>query len=497
MKEKEKNGPVDRALFELIPAEVIRELRAFICERGESEITVAAVSPENSLCAEYLKKNFTEKVTWLHLPQKEFSAIMNDSVVDFKKEISRLLITETETNGNVALLVEYIIRYALLEKASDIHVEPGRTETSVRFRKDGMLHYVFTFPKKLHSAVIARFKILANAKIDEYRRPQDGRIEIADIPDVSFRVSFIPTLHGEKIALRILDDSGQALSLNDLGFSKTQEKILLENIEKPFGMIITSGPTGSGKTTTLYALLQTLKNDSINISTLEDPVEFSLAGVNQMQINPRLDISFAAGLRAFLRQDPDVIMVGEIRDTETMEMSANAAMTGHMVLTTIHTNDAPSAFVRFLEMGVDDFVLTSIVNLIIAQRLVRRICDKCAKNISLDKAIYEKIHTRRDITDALFESGIGVISELADRKFRKGTGCDACMHTGYKGRMGIYELLLPTKEVRELILKHASAEEIRKAAKKEGFEDMVTDGIKKALNGQTTIEEILRVTRAV
>ncbi len=446
---------------------------------------------------EYLKAHFTEKVNWVQISDSEITSILSEAIADYKKEIEKLIVSDPEVSGNIALLVDYVIRYALKEKASDIHIEPLRTETLIRFRKDGMLHNVFTFPQKIHTAVIARFKILANAKIDEYRRPQDGRIEPADIPDVSLRVSFIPTLHGEKIVLRVLDDSGQTLTLNDLGFSEEQEKTLLQNIEKPFGMIVTSGPTGSGKTTTLYALLHALKNDSINISTLEDPVEYSLSGVNQMQINPRLDISFATGLRAFLRQDPDVIMVGEIRDAETMNMSANAAMTGHMVLTTIHTNDAPSAFVRFLEMGVDDFVLTSIINLVIAQRLVRRVCDKCTESVPLDPIIYSKLLEREDIISVFKENGVKKLEDLSTMKFSKGKGCDVCMNTGYKGRLGLYELLLPTKNIRDLILKHASSEEIKESAKKDGYKDMVSDGVTKVLAGRTTIEEVLRVTRHV
>jgi len=265
---------------------------------------------------------------------------------------------------------------ALERKASDIHIEPTRGTTIVRLRIDGRLHEIFRLSETLHTTAIARLKVLANLKIDESRLPQDGRIE-QDNTGVSFRVSIVPTLYGEKAVLRLLTDSNKDLDMDVLGFSKKQQEIIMRNIDKPYGMIVASGPTGSGKTTTLYALVSKLMKADLNISTLEDPIEYALSGVNQIQVNTRIGLTFASGLRSLLRQDPDIIMIGEIRDIETMSMATNAALTGHLVFATMHTNDAPSALTRFLEMKVEDFVVASIVNLIVAQRLVRRICRNC------------------------------------------------------------------------------------------------------------------------
>src|SRR3989344_55800 len=314
------------------------------------------------------------------------------------------------------------------------------------------------------------------------------------MPDTSIRISTAPTLYGEKAALRIMDDSHKNLTLANLGFSQAHEELLRRNAEKPFGMIVTSGPTGSGKTTTLYGLLNLLKKDDINISTLEDPVEFAVNGVNQIQVNPRFDLTFASGLRSLLRQDPDVIMVGEIRDSETVVMAANAALTGHLVLTTIHTNDAPSVFTRFLEMKVEDFVVSSIVNLVIAQRLLRKVCDGCGKEGKISPAVLKKIEERKDVVFELESRGINSNS-LKTKKLRSGKGCDFCLGTGYRDRIGIFELLEPNQKMCDLVLEHASADKIRDAARESGFRDIIADGIGKILEGKTTFEEVLRTTR--
>ncbi|MBI4114403.1 MAG: type II/IV secretion system protein [Candidatus Niyogibacteria bacterium] len=482
----------------IMPPEVISEFQAFIFDKKDNTFGVAAVNPQNPALQRFLKDNLPEKsrIEWHSATKHNITSVLKFYIRDFSSEIGALVgVSKFESNGNIAKLVDTIIDYGFSEKASDIHIEPLRYETAVRFRVDGMLHPMASIPRDIHPAVVARFKILSNLKIDEYRRPQDGRIEPEHIPDASLRISIIPTLYGEKIALRILDDSHKNLMLQNLGFSEKQADILMRNIEKPFGMIVTSGPTGSGKTTTLYALLQLLKKDGMNISTLEDPIEYALAGVNQIQANVSVGLTFASGLRALLRQDPDVIMVGEIRDSETVIMAANAAMTGHLVFTTMHTNDAPSAFTRFLEMKVEDFVVASIVNLVIAQRLVRTVCESCAEKDVLPEAIVKKIRERKDILNILEEEH-GIKGDgLAHHKFARGKGCKACLKTGYLGRTGIYEVLEMNKEIHTLVLNHAPAEKIREAAQKAGFVDMLSDGIKKVMDGSTTFEEVLRTTR--
>ncbi|MDP2910155.1 MAG: GspE/PulE family protein [bacterium] len=416
-------------------------------------------------------------------------------IEDFQREISDLISNAPATNDNIIKLANKIIRYALEKKASDIHIEPRKEGANLRFRIDGNLQTMLNIPNSVFKPVIARFKILANLRLDEYRYPQDGRIEPEEFPDTSLRVSTMPTLFGEKIVFRVLDDSNKNLSLSALGFSEEQKKIILNNIEKPFGVIVASGPTGSGKTTTLYAILQAIKKEGLNISTLEDPVEYVLSGVNQTQINPQSKLTFPSGLRALLRQDPDIIMVGEIRDSETSVMATNAAMTGHLVLTTIHTNDAPSSFIRFLEMKVEDFVVANTINLVVAQRLVRKICPLCAKKRKLEPTVLKKIRERKDIMAALEKKKKGLSKNIENHEFSIGAGCDQCLGTGYSGRIGIFELLESSKEINNLILNNKSTEEIRISAEKNGFKDMVSDGIEKAFSGITTFDEVLRTTK--
>lgn len=479
----------------LIPPDIIEDLGAFAFEKNGNTIKIAAKNPNDASLKEYCSVKFPgTAIEWFKATDDELKNFLNKLDRDYRTEISRIIDDGKSENGNTVRLVDLLILYALKEKASDIHIEPLRNETVVRFRVDGVLHQVISMSKDFHTPLVARFKILSNMKIDEYRRPQDGRIEPENIPDTSIRISTAPTLHGEKIALRILDDSHKNFAIDTLGFSRAQGEILERNIEKPFGMIVTSGPTGSGKTTTLYGLLNLLKKDGINISTLEDPIEYGLQGVNQIQINPRVDLTFASGLKSLLRQDPDVIMVGEIRDTDTVVMAANAALTGHLVLTTIHTNDAPSVFTRFLEMRVEDFLVASIVNLVIAQRLLRRVCGVCAEERTIDEAVLKKIGERKDVVKILEKNGVSA-ANLASRKFRIGKGCKTCIQTGYSGRIGMFELLELNKEIHGLILEHAPAEKIKQAAEKSGFREMLYDGIEKVLAGITTFEEVLRTTR--
>ncbi len=493
----DREAATKKDLLSILPHELMEEFQAFVFEKNPKGVKIGAVDPKNAALQRYAKERFGKNITWFSATDDDIEFILKNYIPDFKNEILHWASTANDTNNNVTKVVDGIMKYAFDEKASDIHIEPLRNETIVRFRVDGVLHPVFNLPRDIHQSLIARLKILSNLKIDEYRRPQDGRIEPEDFPETSLRISTMPTLFGEKAALRVLDDSSKSLFIRDLGLSEEQKSIILKNIEKPYGMIIVSGPTGSGKTTTLYAILQSLKKEGLNISTLEDPIEYTLSGVNQIQINPRADLTFPSGLRALLRQDPDIIMVGEIRDSETGIMASDAAMTGHLVLTTIHTNDAPSAFTRFLEMKVQDFVVSSTINLVIAQRLVRKVCGKCATQKKLDATILKKIKERGDVVSALEEREKGLSGVLEKYEFRSGTGCKACLQSGYVGRVGIFELLAPSKKIHDLILNRGSAEQIKAVAEKDGFRDMITDGIEKVFQGITTFEEVLRTTKSI
>ena len=433
---KQESGE-DQEILGLMPVELIEEFGAFTFGKSGDAVKIAAEDPMLPALRSFAEKRFG-KVEWFSASKDDVESVLADKKGDGRGEILRLAENGANKNGNMVEIVDKVISSAISKKASDVHIEPFRASTLVRFRMDGILHSFLELPREMHQAFVARFKILSGLKIDEYRRPQDGRIDPEEFPKVSVRVSTVPTLHGEKIALRILDESHKDLSIEDLGFSEAHKKIIRSNMEKPFGMIVASGPTGSGKTTTLYSLLNLIQKDGINISTLEDPVEYALTGVNQIQVNPRVDLTFASGLKSLLRQDPDVIMVGEVRDSETMVMASGAALTGHLVLTTIHTNDAASTLTRFLEMNVEDFVVASTVNLVIAQRLIRKVCHKCGRARKLDQKFIKKIESRSDIIDAIRKSGRDP-ETVFQQKFKQGSGCDVCMGTGYSGRCGIFD----------------------------------------------------------
>lgn len=408
---------------------------------------------------------------------------------------------ELATDLPVVRIVDTLLEYAIFEGASDIHIEPMEKELLVRYRIDGILRDVMTLPKNAQAGVTARIKILANLKLDEHRQPQDGRFKISsDQYRVAFRVSIIPVFDGEKIVLRLLNESSQILTLEQLGFQKRSYEIVKANIEKPHGMILVTGPTGSGKTTTLYTILNILNTPKVNIATVEDPVEYRMPRINQSQINTKVGFTFASGLRSLLRQDPDIIMVGEIRDVETAEIAIHAAMTGHLVLSTLHTNDAVSTLPRLQDMGIASFLIASTTNLIIAQRLVRKICTNCIYSYNLTKENIKELEQRYNIesllTTLVKEKVIDSVDiPLSELLFYRGKGCKQCNNNGYKGRIGIYETLEITPDIQKLIMQKASAHELFEAAKKQNMLTLFEDGIIKAKNGITTIEEIIRVTK--
>ncbi|MFW0838076.1 MAG: GspE/PulE family protein [Candidatus Komeilibacteria bacterium] len=393
----------------------------------------------------------------------------------------------------VSKMVSVIIRHAVEGKASDIHIEPVGDGSRVRYRIDGILHTSLTLPEYVHSAIVTRIKVLSNLKIDETRIPQDGRIRL-DINDrdVDFRVSTIPLVGKEKVVMRILESPDKAPTLEDLGFIGHYATILKRELKKPNGLFLVTGPTGSGKSTTLFATLDILNREEVNISTLEDPVEYFVPGVNQSQVHPEIGYTFASGLRSLLRQDPDIVMVGEIRDGETAELAIHAALTGHFVLSTLHTNDAPGAIPRFLDMGAESFLLGSTLNVIIAQRLIRKICDKCKEEIQIPPEAMAEVKAEvSKIKPEYRYDGI----DLDNMKFYKGKGCHYCGDTGYKGRFAIAELIAINQTMREIITEEFDQEALEKELERQGFFPMKTDGFMKALLGITTVEEILRVTR--
>jgi len=396
-----------------------------------------------------------------------------------EEDISEDKLREMGDEAPIVKLVNQIIFHAISDRASDIHIEPWPKEVVVRYRMDGILHEIMRVPKHLLAPMVSRIKIMSALDIAERRKPQDGKIHLKyEGRDFDLRVSTIPTVNGEKVVMRILDKSSVQLGLDRLGFMPDIKEKLEWLVSKPYGMLLVTGPTGSGKSTTLYACLNKLNNGSVNISTVEDPVEYQIQGINQVQVNPKAGVTFASALRAFLRQDPDIIMVGEIRDHETAQIAVEAALTGHFVLSTLHTNDAASAATRLIEMGIEPFLVASAVVGVLAQRLARTICSNCKEPYVPPK-------------EALKDIGLAYTEE--EIVFYKGRGCDVCKGSGYKGRTGIHELLIVTDKVREVILRRGSSNEIKRAALEDGFKTLQDDAIRKVIAGIVTVEEALRV----
>jgi len=401
--------------------------------------------------------------------------------LDFDADVQQL--KDLASEAPVIRLVSLIITNALEMRASDIHVEPFENRLAVRYRVDGVLHDVESPPKRLAAAVISRIKIMANLDIAERRLPQDGRIRLrVQGKEIDLRVSTVPTMHGESVVMRILDKGGVALDFQKLGFMEDTLKIFLEVLMQPHGILLVTGPTGSGKTTTLYTALDRLNQPDVKILTVEDPVEYQMVGINQIQVKPQIDLTFANALRSIVRQDPDVIMIGEIRDLETAQIAVQSALTGHLVLSTVHTNDAASTVNRLLDMGVDDYLLTSTVVGILAQRLVRKLCPHC-------KEPYQAL------PEMVQQLGMDKLAGGGDVTLYRAKGCEHCSNTGFSGRFCILEMLPMSDPLRTLVMKHATSNELKAEAQREGMVTMYEDGMRKALAGLTTFEEVLRVTR--
>jgi len=404
-------------------------------------------------------------------------------------EESHHLFTELEEGGDlldetseapIIKLVNHVFAQAVKSQASDIHIEPYQQHLQVRFRLDGVLHNVLSPPRRLHAAIVSRIKVMARLDIAEKRLPQDGRMEVK-IGErlVDVRVSSLPTAFGERVVLRLLEKSGKLLSLEEIGLTPAALAEMKRLLQLSHGIILVTGPTGSGKTTTLYAALSNINSPDKNILTIEDPIEYQLNGIGQMQVNPKINLTFASGLRSMVRQDPDVILVGEIRDRETADIAIHAALTGHLVFSTLHTNDAASAVTRLTDMDIETFLVSSAVQAIIAQRLVRLLCPHCKEPYEPEEAQWHELGMTKDVTGPIFRA----------------KGCEKCLETGYRGRTGIYEFLRMSESIKGLVLQTSDSNQISKAARKEGMVSLREDGIQKVIEGKTTVSEVLRVTQ--
>ncbi len=388
------------------------------------------------------------------------------------------------SNISIISLVDSLIEKAHTTRASDIHIDPSNDGVRVRLRVDGVLQESYQFPKEIHGEVISRIKVIAGLRTDEHQATQDGRFRLM-FPEssefVDIRVSIAPTYHGENVVMRLLSDKAENFSLDNLGFSAADQKKILNAIHKPNGMILATGPTGSGKTTTLYTLIKMLNNPEVSIVTLEDPIEYAVGDIEQIQVNPNTGLTFANGLRSLLRQDPDIIMVGEIRDPETAAIAVNTALTGHLLLSTLHTNDAATTLPRLMEMKIEPYLVATTVSVAIGQRLVRKICVHCKEQVAISENVKASL------------SSLPLAKPFTGNIVSKGKGCSECNKSGYRGRICINEVLVADPEIREAILNKASSEEIKKLAVKNGMTTMLDDGFEKVRAGETTIEEVLRV----
>jgi general secretion pathway protein E len=497
--------PADRIEWDLVakvPGPFARRHLVVCYGRENGSLLVATAAPLDFAALDDVRLFLDAEVRAVVVPPAEITAVVNTAIdragrnvedqvdkledLEHEGEIEDDLLADIgedeDAEAPIIRLVNSLIFQAAKEKASDIHIEPFENEIAVRFRIDGVLYEITKPPKRFHNSIITRVKILAQLNIAEKRLPQDGRIRVKMLgKDIDIRTSVIPTAYGERVVMRLLDKTAVRLDLEELGFHAEQLRTIEKLIRKSHGILLVTGPTGSGKTTTLYAALSRINTPDKNILTVEDPIEYQLKGIGQMQVQPKINLTFANGLRSFLRQDPDIIMVGEIRDAETADIAIHASLTGHLVFSTLHTNDAAGAVARLLDMGIEPFLVSSSLVAVIAQRLVRVLCPEC-------RAPYAPT------AEELAEIGLSA-HEAVGRQVYHPTGCPACLNRGYRGRTAIYEILLVSDEVRNQILKHTDASHIRRQAVAEGMKTLRDDGARKVLEGVTSIEEVLAVTQ--
>ena len=498
---------LDREAVNALPEDIARSRQVILFAREtDGTYDAAMTDPSDLATREFLEERLKAKIRPFLATREDlnrgFSVYGYELGQDFKKliddNIRASLVAgakdakEAAADLPIIAIVDNVLSYALASRASDIHIEILEDATYIRYRIDGILYEIMSIPKDIHPAIVARIKLLAGLKLDEHFTPQDGRFRYeVGSQSIDVRVSVMPTFYGEKAEMRLLESSEKPLSLEELGLSQEDTKVVAENLKKAYGMIISCGPTGSGKTTTLYTLMNMLNHPQVNITTIEDPIEYNMRYVNQTQINPQAGITFASGLRALLRQDPNIILVGEIRDAETADISVQASLTGHLLLSSLHTNDAPTAVPRFFDLGVPPFLVSSVLNMIIAQRLVRRICPTCIYSYEPDTGSLAAIEQQ------LKRVSVGGVPKVkVPTVLYRGKGCAACGGTGYRGRIGIYEIMEVDEKMKEIITKpEFSLEALREQASANGMATMFEDGIRKVQLAQTTLEEVLRVIR--
>ena len=491
---------IEENVFYMIP-HIVSESNGIVAfGRQPAGVSVGMIDPENLSMRHLIEKRFGEPIIPHVITPKglakalaQYTGSLTEVFKRIYQHIKDPLLSREERDGATVELVDAIVHYGYTNRVSDIHIEPSARKILVRFRIDGVMHDVLDMPKELSDLIVTRIKILSRMRTDEHRAAQDGKFRFgADGDTIDIRVSVVPVTYGENVVMRLLSSKTQQFNLSDLGFSETDLKKVQRAIRKPYGMILVTGPTGSGKTTTVYAFLKILNRRDVHIITIEDPVEYDIEGVTQIQVDPKTNLTFAKGLRAIVRQDPNVIMVGEIRDPETAGIAINSAMTGHLVLSTLHANDSATTLPRLLDMGIEPFLVASTVNIVVAQRLVRKICEKCRESYTIT------VEEKRLIDDeALLKERIGAhgVKSIAAIKWYRGKGCALCSQTGYRGRLGIYEVMQIDESIREAILRHASSEDLMATAVKGGMATMLDDGIAKIFLGITTFQEVIRVTR--
>jgi len=482
-------------IIHLLPERVARKHKVIPFAKDDQSIKLAMVDPSDQLVQDMLTRKTGLSVIPYMVTERDIYAALRAYRKNLQKSYDALIddeVKRTGARGNndapIAKIVDLIVNYAYQDRASDVHIEAEESNSLVRFRVDGILHDSLFLPKNLHDQIISRIKVLSRLRTDEHLSPQDGKMRIQlEEEDLDIRVSILPVVDGEKAVLRLLASRFRKFSLIDLGMTEEDLKKITNAFSKSYGMILSTGPTGSGKTTSIYSILKILNVREKNITTIEDPVEYRIKGVNQIHVNPKAGLTFANGLRSILRQDPNIVFVGEIRDNETASIAVNAALTGHLVLSTLHTNDAATTLPRLTDMGVEPFLVASTVNVIFAQRLIRKICDMCKVSISVQRQ-----ELKKHIPEAVLIRAFGDAEEI---RAYKGSGCKVCHSTGYIGRIGVFEVLEVTKKIRDFLSQKNDANAITELAVSEGMHTMLDDGLAKVAKGLTTIEEVMRVTK--
>lgn len=491
--------PIPGDVFKIIPERIARKKKTIAFTRDETGIKVAMANPTNAELIQLLTKKTGQNI-YPHLAlERDIVNIFQLYRKDLQKTFDELIQKESFGKAErlaleeapIAKIVDMLIDYSYQNKSSDVHIEPQEKNSLIRFRIDGILHDVLIIPKNFHDRVITRIKVLSKLRTDEHLSAQDGKMRMKlEEEDLDIRVSIIPIADGEKAVLRLLSSKSRRFSLVDLGMNETDLQKVHHAFSKSFGMILSTGPTGSGKSTSIYSILKIINTREKNITTIEDPVEYRIKGVNQIQVNPKTNLTFAAGLRSILRQDPNVIFVGEIRDMETAGIAVNAALTGHLVLSTLHTNDAATTLPRLIDMKVEPFLVASTVNIIVAQRLVRKICENCRVSFNITEE-----ELLKNLPSETIKKHYIAVGEKKEIRIYKGQGCKICHDTGYSGRVGVFEVLEVTKPIKKLIVEKADSDIIARKAQEEGMTTMLDDGLDKVAKGITTIEEVLRVTK--